>query len=67
MTNQITQKVLNNLLETLLNAQIAEDDNLPCKSVALTAKAILKLNLYCSDQTLTVEQKAKLNEQMNYI
>jgi hypothetical protein len=54
------------ILQTLLNAEIAESDTLPMKAIALRAQAIIELSLMCGP-VLNEEQKAELLLQAKYI
>ena len=60
------ENVINVALKLLLEAQIAEESDLPCKATTLTAQAILELKQY-SDCTLDKEQTKALNYQKFYL
>lgn len=61
-----SQEDLNSILKRLLEAEIAEESDLPCKAITMRASALLSLNLYCTS-VLDDEQNSMLNKQLDYV
>ncbi len=64
--NSPSQEDLNSIFKRLLEAEIAEESDLPCKAMTMQASALLSLNSYCT-AVLDKEQEDVLNQQKNYV
>ena len=55
------------ILQILLNAEIAERDDLPCKATTLRAQVIIELAKDLGTAELSADQIYELEAQLNYL